>query len=286
MKKKTITGKTFMRNSLKSCIAALTLSLVLHSCGGQKEVAVEQKPGPSPEAQLSDQLVMSTLWYQSSIERKIISMQAYATARRLLKQNMIRYEGSEKPLAVVLDIDETVLDNSPYEARLIRNNATYSPQSWAEWVMSSEARLIPGVEEFLNVCEGSGVEVFYISNRSAELLEPTSENLQRHNLPFSDPGHIFLKTETSDKTERRELLKASHTIILSVGDQFSDFMSYEIMDFEEARVPPALRDSIARHFVLLPNPMYGDFEKKLYPRGSKTAPAQKLELRRRALRTE
>ena len=205
----------------------------------------------SGESHSSDALIISTLWLQKSHEADWLMEQSYEQAKGKLMVNRLVYANSLKK-AVVLDLDETVLDNSPYEARVIKNGSSFSKDSWTAWVQEAKADLIPGSKSFLNFADSLGVEIFYISNRSIENLGATIDNLNAHRLPNADSSHILLKTDDSDKSERRALVGKQSRIILLIGDQLGDF---------NERVNYELRDSMLQHFILLPNPMYGNFSR-------------------------
>lgn len=275
-----LTEKTFM---LSKKILAVSTLVLLTACGGNKEVT-QTIDDSTPVAPLSDQLVLSTLWFQNSSEANYIYRELYLRAEEKMTENLKKYKGS-KP-SVILDIDETVLNNSAYEARLIKQGADYNPESWDSWVKEANAPLLPGVLPFLRKAESLGVEVFYISNRSVEMLQPTMENLQKYELPFVDPEHVLLREDEPLKFNRREKVKSKSHVLLYVGDQLTDFS--EDMDQMMMENNPSfnkvMRDSIAQYFVLLPNPMYGSFEQKVY-NGQKLNDAQKSEARKQALRT-
>lgn len=266
-------------------LAIATVMLVAAACAPKQQI-VETPPVNTSE-QLSNQLVQSVLWYQSSVERKMIYAMSFKRAEQLLKQNMQKYGKSKKQLAVVVDIDETILDNSPYEGYLIKNQMAFTPETWQHWVNKAKADLLPGSRDFLTKVEQSGIEIFYISNRSMEDLEPTMQNLRMHELPFIDPGHIMLKTDLSSKTDRKKVIQESYKIILSVGDQYSDFdsegyaLNFEV-GMEQANYQ--LADSVLNHFVLLPNPMYGEFEKMIAPNRDDVSTESKLEMRAQAIK--
>ncbi len=206
---------------------------------------------PSSESRSSDALIMSTLWLQKAPEAKWVLEQSYALAKDKLLENKALYQ-LDSQLAVVLDLDETVLDNSPYEARLVKNAGTFSADSWSAWVEEAEAELIPGAKSFLHFADSLGIEIFYISNRSVDNLGATLINMQAHGLPQADSSHLFLKTDSSDKTARRTAANKKAKIILLIGDQLGDFSE---------TIEPAQRDSMLQHFILLPNPMYGSFSR-------------------------
>jgi 5'-nucleotidase (lipoprotein e(P4) family) len=206
---------------------------------------------PSGESRSSDALIMSTLWLQKSPEAHWLLEQSFAEAKARLVENQSLY-AADSNLAVVLDLDETVLDNSPYEARLVKKGGAFTPDTWTAWVQEGQADLILGAKSFLHFADSMGVEVFYVSNRSAENLGATLTNLQAHSLPNADSAHVLLKTDDSDKTARRAQVNEQARIILLIGDQLGDFSE---------EVNYALRDSMFQHFILLPNPMYGSFSR-------------------------
>mgnify|MGYP003645689186 FL=1 len=215
-------------------------------------VACQNSPkNPSGESRSSDALIMSTLWLQKSQEARWLLEQNYEQAKGKLMVNRLIYAYGPKQ-SVVLDLDETVLDNSPYEARVVKNGGAFSKDSWSAWVGEAQADLIPGAKSFLHFADSMGVEVFYISNRSIENLGATIANLEAHSLPNADSAHVLLKTDDSDKTARRAQVNEQARIILLIGDQLGDFSE---------EVTYALRDSMLQHFILLPNPMYGSFSR-------------------------
>jgi 5'-nucleotidase (lipoprotein e(P4) family) len=271
-----------MRNKMRLLFCLLIAGVAACS---PKKVMVEDA-AENYDQQLSAQLTQSVLWYQLSAERKIICQSIYAHATEMMTTNAERYMVQGRPMAVILDIDETVLDNSPYEGFLIKNGLTFTPESWREWVSQANAKLIPGAAGFITRATDLGLEVFYVSNRGYESLSATMSNLQLYDLPFIDPDHILLKTDMSDKTERREQIKESHTVVFSVGDQFGDFMSEGYMKYFGAEVEDQgieLPDSLKNHFALLPNPMYGEFAKAIMPDSNTKDKALILKIRKQAL---
>ncbi|WP_417589308.1 5'-nucleotidase, lipoprotein e(P4) family [Owenweeksia hongkongensis] len=263
-------------------LQVLVIIGVMSACGNSKQVVA---PAAESQVNLMDQHMMSVLWMQHSHEVKIMQEQQYRNAARKLKENLRQASGDNLP-AVILDIDETVLDNSPYEARLIRDGEQYSDESWDLWVKERQAALIPGAREFLMEAERLGIEVFYISNRSIEHLEPTIENLMTYNLPAADESHVLLKVEDPDKTERRNTVKDKFEVILYVGDQLSDFVEEQDSFQEDMADNEEMVEHALKYFVILPNPMYGGFEKMLYNNQSGLTDRQIDQKRRDALITK
>ena len=122
-----------------------------------------------------------------------------------------------------MDIDETVLDNSPFNAEMLKRGTNYSDETWIEWCELREALAIPGALEFTMLAEKLGVEVFYISNRQRRLLQCTMDNMKALGFPFTDSLHLVLKTDSSSKLKRRTAINEYFDIILLIGDNLGDF---------------------------------------------------------------
>lgn len=229
---------------------------------------------------LAQQKVMATLWFQQSAEMEAAYLQAYNHGKLLLSAKLDTLR-KEKPYGVVLDIDETVLDNSPAEVILIQEGDTFSPQNWKEWTSQARARALPGALDFVNYAMEMGIEVYYISNRGIEELGPTLKNLQAHSFPNADSTHVLLKTETSDKTERRAIVSEQAEIILYVGDNLRDYS--EIFGERGADlgkgVVHSAKDDWLSNFIILPNPTYGEWEKAAYGNTYSLNDEEKLERR-------
>ncbi len=213
----------------------------------------------------TDQLVISVLWYQHSAEMRACYYQGYNYAKYALIEKL--KITSTKPYAVVLDIDETLLDNSPFEGKVIETGQEYSLQSWLSWTSKSKAKALPGSLEFLKFAQSRGVTLFYVSNRLAkEELGNTIKNLQKENFPQADSAHIFLKTNTSSKTERRQIIKKRYNIALLIGDNLNDFDGI----FKNRSINNGFnavdknKERFGIDFIILPNPMYGAWEKQIY----------------------
>jgi 5'-nucleotidase (lipoprotein e(P4) family) len=174
---------------------------------------------------------------------------------------------SGKPPAVILDIDQTVLDNIAYQARLIENGKYY-PDGWDAWCMEEKAYYIPGVEQFLAFATSLGVEVFFVTNRTANLEEATRNNLEKLGFSFSTKlDQLLMKDEkpewTSDKTSRRQLIANDYRIVMMIGDNFGDFVSLDVnRSSTEQRndVAKTYNEMWGHSWFMLANPTYGDWE--------------------------
>ena len=176
-------------------------------------------------------------------------------------------------MAVIVDIDETVLDNSPYQARLIRDNKLFNDPTWVEWVREEKATAIPGALEFVRAATARGVTIFYISNRNDDLRVPTLNNLRKLGFPIKDDAQFMGKgyavencvDKGSEKGCRRIQVSRGYRVLMQFGDQISDMVSITDNSLEgrEHAIKPYLGWVGERWFVL-PNPSYGGWEPAFY----------------------
>ena len=125
------------------------------------------------------------------------------------------------PLAIIIDLDETVLDNSEFEVLAILEGKDFYTD-FQEWVDKADAKAVQGAADFLNYAHVNQVEVFYISNRDEKYREGTLKNLQKLDFPNADNEHILLRDGNSDKQPRRNLVESKYNIVLLIGDNLID----------------------------------------------------------------
>lgn len=210
----------------------------------------------------NDGLLYSTLWMQTAAEYRACAYQAYNYATLLLKQDM--QKKYDKPRAIIVDVDETVIDNSVYEAWQIKDNIKY-PEKFDEWINSAEGRAIPGAKEFLNFAADSGYTIFYVSNRKLRHLAGTRENLEKLGYPFADLDHMLFKDKDSSKQPRRDKVMEEYELVLLMGDNLIDFSEKFAGTTVEDRFEAVdkMREEFGNKFVILPNPMHGKWMKVL-----------------------
>lgn len=228
---------------------------------------------------------MATLWYHYAAERDAIYFQTYKFARMALDNQLAKNKDlktAKKP-AVVLDIDETVLDNSPQQLKLLQLATPYTPESWSEWAKVVQAQPLPGALEFTKYAQENGVEVFYVSNRFVKNLNYAIQNLKKYDFPNADSAHVFLKDKTSNKTKRRNKVSENYDIILLLGDNLRDFTEEfakrDVKDMGKAVVEKN-KNLFGVKYIIFPNPMYGEWERVLYNNSFKWSEAQKDSLRK------
>jgi 5'-nucleotidase (lipoprotein e(P4) family) len=254
---------------------------VINSCSNSN--AFNSSPDPEPSVNSNDHLMMAVLYQQTAAEYRALCYQAFNLAQFKLDQSL-RIMGLMKQQAIVVDIDETILDNSPYEARCIVDGITY-PESWDDWILAANAKPVPGVLEFLKYAGSKGIKVFYITNRKEKSRESTLNNLISLGFPNADNEHLLMQTDQSSKKTRREKVAENHFIIMLIGDNLNDFSEV----FEKKLIPErfemtdSLKNEFGNRFIVLPNAMYGDWEAAVYKYMYPSNPADKSELMKKAL---
>jgi 5'-nucleotidase (lipoprotein e(P4) family) len=207
------------------------------------------------------------LWTQYSAEAEALYLQGYHIAEEIVRNYQPSHD--QLPPAVVLDIDETVLDNSPFNVNMLREGFAYSEEKWAGWCELREATPLPGALDFINLADSLGIEVFYISNRAAALMDATIDNLVAYGFPNADEAHLLLKSNTSSKDERRAAVRSDYEIILLMGDNLGDFDGvFDDRSVENGK--PAVyahSNDFGTRFIIFPNPVYGTWERGIFPEG-------------------
>ncbi|MEP0073990.1 MAG: 5'-nucleotidase, lipoprotein e(P4) family [Marinomonas sp.] len=269
---------------LHSSLRTLALSAVF--LAGSFSLSVQAHDAEYSQKDLNEQSVLAATWMQASGEFKALSYQAFNLAKMQFDAYSDSYTGSKK-IAVVVDADEAVIDNSAYQTWLIGKDFGYSSKTWAEWMDASEAKAMPGAKDFLNYVANNGGEVFYVTNRKIVGLEGTRKNLIELGFPNVDDAHLMLRTSTSNKEPRREIISEYYDIALFVGDNLNDFSSdFRVETIEESLAAVEKnKDLFGTKFIVLPNPSYGDWEGKVYKGNWGASPAEKSQMRKDVLNT-
>lgn len=256
-------------------------------------------PTAAQDAPAND-LLNAVLWMQRSVEYKASTLSAFALARLRLDQALTdpSWTAAPKeqtgaygslPPAVILDIDETILDNSGYQAWMTLKDTTFDPKTWNAYVNTVTSLAIPGAVEFAKYAAGRGVKVFYISNRTAEEEPATRKNLEKLGLPLDDKIDTVLMTReqpdwTSAKGTRRAHVARSYRVLLNLGDNFGDFVDeYRGTEAERLKVFEDNRDRWGREWIMLANPSYGSFESAPFKHDFKLSNADRRKAKRAVL---
>ena len=220
--------------------------------------------------------VGTVLFMQKAAEFRALAYQAFNLGRWQLdadfdKKNIKTLPKAERKMtrAVVVDVDETVLNNSPHQAELIKNRMPFTNTVWTAWVNRRQAKPIPGAVEFLKYANSKGVRVFYVSNRNEAEKQGTIDNLKAVGFPDVSDETVLVRTTESGKEPRRQSIAAKHRIVLLMGDNLNDFSNV----FERKSVADRfseverVKDLWGKRFIVLPNAMYGDWESAIYEYG-------------------
>jgi 5'-nucleotidase (lipoprotein e(P4) family) len=249
----------------------------------------------TPACNPGHSILNATLYVQSSAEYRAAATQTYAAARRALDEALAdpaRVGATEEtnadpsqPPAIIVDADETVLDNTAFEARVIQAGLTYDEKVWKQWTSEGAATAIPGAAEFLAYARSRGVTVFYVTNRDEDERAGTLANLRRLGFPLDDAGANLLLRENkeSNKSPRRQRVADRYRVLLMAGDDLNDFANVRRAPWQERdELITRTKDWWGTRWFMLPNPMYGSWEHAAI--GSGGTPCEQLERKIRALK--
>ncbi|HTP58629.1 MAG TPA: 5'-nucleotidase, lipoprotein e(P4) family [Spirochaetia bacterium] len=234
---------------------------------------------------LNEQTVMALSWMEASAEYRELCYQAYNLADMIVDKALAA--PSDKPLAIIADLDETLIDNSAYDAGLVGTSSSYAGKTWTMWENAAMARGMPGASDFLNDVKGKHVEVFYVTNRDQAGLAGTIKNLQALGFPFADAKHVLVSTGSSDKQPRFDQVAKDYNVAVYMGDNANDLPigTYHKSMADRNSLVDQNKAMFGTKFVALPNPTYGDWEGALAPGYFGLTPEKKDQARKSVLQT-
>jgi 5'-nucleotidase (lipoprotein e(P4) family) len=255
-----------------SVCCLIILVIYLSSCNQWPENKSDLSLQPAGQA-------WGALYQQHAAEYKALAFQAYNIAQLRLNQQLKLK--TKKPLAIITDIDETVLDNSPYFVALAKRGEVYSDSSWVKWTAHIKCDTVPGAVRFLKYAASKGVIIFYITNRFQREFSSTLKNLNKWELPQADSAHLFLMSGDDSKEARRLQVQKNYSIALLLGDSLGDFDKFfdHLSGNERETHTEQMAALFGDKFIVLPNVMYGTWEDVLY-KGKK---ANSVELKNQIL---
>ena len=252
-------------------ISSVLATVVLATGCAQKteEKKEENKSGDNKITLTYDQLrsrenTMGTLWYQNAAEVDALYQQGYNVATNKLKE--LLKQPTDKPYSIVLDIDETVLSNIPFQVKMIKDGTAFNPKLWDEWVQKAEATPVAGAKEFLQFADKNKVQIYYISDRTDAQVDATIKNLEAQGLPVQGRDHLMFKKEGDKSKEgrRQEVLKHTNLVML-FGDNLVDFAEFSTKsEAGRDKMFEQLKAEFGDKFIIFPNPMYGSWESAVY----------------------
>jgi len=226
-------------------------------------------------------LLLANLWMQRAVEYRANALTVYALARIRLDEalgdrNWTAAPGEQTgdfqnlPPAVVLDVDETVLDNSKYQVWLMQADQSFSTKSWNQFCAAQISAAIPGAVEFTRYAESKGVKVFYVTNRGAETEKDTRSNMEKLGFPLGGNVDTFLMQGekpdwTGAKSTRRAVITKDYRLLLNIGDNLGDFDDrYRSSEADRVKAFEAGIPHWGKQWLMLPNPTYGSFDTAPY----------------------
>ena len=242
-------------------------------------LAWEYSYASEKDKSFQEQSILSVLYVQTSTEFAANNIQTFNNASKALdmalkdktwtaaleqKDNFV-----SKDPAIIVDVDETVLDNSSFQSRTILSGLSY-PNGWAKWVNESKATAVEDVYEFLHYADESNVKIFYVTNRLESFREPTIRNLKSLGLPFDDNINSLIMREDEDvrdKTKRRKNIAENYRIVLLLGDQLTDFISTKeayVFHSDRKKLANKYSDMWGSKWFMITNPTYGRWELSIY----------------------
>ena len=280
-----------MKNKkLVMSISSVLATVVLATGCAQKteEKKEENKSGDNKITLTYDQLrsrenTMGSLWYQNAAEVDALYQQGYNVATNKLKE--LLKQPTDKPYSIVLDIDETVLSNIPFQVKMVKDGTAFNPKLWDEWVQKAEAKPVAGAKEFLQFADKNKVQIYYISDRTDAQVDATIKNLEAQGLPVQGRDHLMFKKEGDKSKEgrRQEVLKHTNLVML-FGDNLVDFAEFSTKSEEDRdKMFEQLKAEFGDKFIIFPNPMYGSWESAVY-KGEKKDGKGQSEARMNALK--
>ncbi|HSF16111.1 MAG TPA: 5'-nucleotidase, lipoprotein e(P4) family [Vicinamibacteria bacterium] len=250
--------------------------------------------------QLAHENLNAVLWVQTSVEYRALARQSYLDAKLALDEALAQSswtaateqrEGfSSLPPAVILDVDETVLDNSPYQARLVLDERDFEETTWQAWCREMRATAVPGALEFTRYASSQGVTIFYATNRRKAVEEATVDNLRAIGFPLAEDRDVVLSRgengwDSSDKTARREHVASRFRVLLLIGDNLGDFVELPGgSPGERETVYERYEDYWGTRWIVLPNPQYGSWESALFDSDFSLTGEERLNRKRQRLR--
>ena len=270
-------------------VSALASVILLTSCGSNTTKTKEANSTSSKnqvtltyDQQRSQENTMSVLWYQKAAETKALYLQGYNVATDRLKE--ILKTPSDKPYSIVLDLDETVLDNSPYQVQNVKDGTAFNPKDWDVWVKKAAAKAVPGAKDFLQFANQNGVQIYYISDRTTSQVDDTIKNLEKEGIPVQGRDHLmFLEEGVKSKEGRRQAVQEKTNLVLLFGDNLVDFADFsKTSEADRDKKLNELQKEFGEKFIIFPNPMYGSWETAVYG-GNKLDAKGQVEEREKAL---
>ncbi|RQO42634.1 5'-nucleotidase, lipoprotein e(P4) family [Chryseobacterium sp. KBW03] len=245
-------------------IIASCLFISILSCTSTAPVSTASTQSTPYQNLGRDGKIYAAFYQQRAAEYEALCLQAYNIAKLRLDEALA--QKSEKPLAIVSDIDETFLDNSYYAVERSKMGKNYDQKTWEEWTAKGIAKPLTGSQEFYQYAASKGIQVFYVTNRIEQEREGTLKNLKQYNFPLQNDTNLILRSKESSKENRRKDIAKNYNIVLLLGDNLADFSAIfdKKSETERSAAVKNSADDFGKKFIIIPNVGYGDWESSFY----------------------
>jgi|TARA_B100000795_G_scaffold98687_1_gene72473 5'-nucleotidase (lipoprotein e(P4) family) len=253
-----------MLTTVKVLVKVLTISIAL----GAVIPALGQNV-TSNDPDIDNNLMMAMAWKQTSAEFRALYHQGFNVARMRVEIALAQKQDDTLPLAIISDVDETLLLANDYWGYLITQGQDFfDDASWDRWIEENRAVASPGALEFLNFCVSNSVEIFYVTNRDQgeATVQLAIENLIAAGFPSADEAHLRVLRESSNKELVQQEIREGYEVIALLGDNLNDFARrYYSTDVDQRMsLMEEDRDSYGREYILFPNPTDGHWIRAIF----------------------
>lgn len=261
------------------------------ACGWALGTASTSVAQAAADHDIENNLMMAMAWKQTAAEYRALYHQGFNLARLRVELALAERDEDSRPLAIISDVDETVLLANDYWGYLIgQGQDFFDDSSWDRWVAENRVVASPGALEFLNFCVANGVEIFYVTNRDQgeATTQLALENLNSVGFPSVDAAHLRVLRETSNKEPVQQEIRADYEVVALLGDNLNDFSRRYYSTDVEDRLGLMEQDSerFGSDYILFPNPTDGHWVRAIFGESEPPATdANRAILRDSAMRT-
>ena len=253
-----------MRKTVKVLVKALAISMALAAA----MPALGQNT-TSNDSNIENNLMMAMAWKQTAAEFRALYHQGFNIARMRVEIALSQKQDDSLPLAIISDVDETLLLANDYWGYLITQGQDFfDDAAWDRWIEENRAVASPGALEFLNFCVSNSVEIFYVTNRDQgeATVQLAIENLNAVGFPLADTAHLRVLRESSNKELVQQRIREDYEVVALLGDNLNDFARrYYSTDVDQRMsLMEQDKDRYGRDYILFPNPTDGHWIRAIF----------------------
>ena len=253
-----------MRETVKVLVKALAISTALAAV-----MPAFGQNSSNSDPDIENNLMMAMAWKQTAAEFRALYHQGFNIARMRVEIALAQKQDDSLPLAIISDVDETLLLANDYWGYLITQGQDFfDDASWDRWIEENRAVASPGALEFLNFCVSNSVEIFYVTNRDQgeTTVQLAIENLNAVGFPVVDTAHLRVLRESSNKELVQQEIREDYEVVALLGDNLNDFARryYSTDVNQRMSLMEQDRDRYGRDYILFPNPTDGHWIRAIF----------------------